>query len=53
MKKKRNKLSVERDTIRTLAAVELHAVAGAVNASGAGHPNSCVKSCPTDNTKPE
>ena len=54
MKKKQNKLCVARDTIRTLAMVELHVVAGGVNPSGGiGHPNSCVRSCPTDNTKPE
>ena len=52
MKKNRNKLSVAKDTIRTLAGVDLHQVAGGVNAT-AGHANSCVRSCPTDNTKPE
>jgi hypothetical protein len=48
MKKKQNKLGVAKDTIRTLMAVELQEVAGGVNPSGQG--NSCVRSCPTDQT---
>jgi hypothetical protein len=34
MKKKQNRLSVARETIRTLVQVELREVAGAVNTSG-------------------
>ena len=54
MKKKQNKLGVAKDTIRTLAGVELHQVAAGagVNAT-AGHGQSCVRSCTTDSTLPQ
>lgn len=43
MKKQRNRLGVAKDTIRTLVSVELHEVAGGVNATANGQ--SCVQSC--------
>ena len=52
MKKKQNKLGMARDTIRTLAGVELREVAGGVNAT-AGHGQSCVQSCTSNRTAAE
>ena len=49
MKKHKNKLGVAKDTIRTLAGVELREVAGGVNAT-AGQGQSCVQSCTTNRT---
>jgi hypothetical protein len=43
MKKKQNKLSVARDTIRRLVQVELHQVVAGVNTSGTQ--NTCTKGC--------
>jgi hypothetical protein len=43
MKKKQNKLSVARDTIRTLVQVELHQVVSGINTSGTE--NTCTKGC--------